>query len=62
MLLRENFSQWNPKLDGKAWLSENIISVTSVTYQIWRGRGGDHRGDSINTPTDLIHMHTRPYL
>lgn len=38
MLLRENFSQWKPKLDGKARLSENIISVSSVIYQILGGR------------------------
>lgn len=44
MLLRENFSQWNPKLDGKAWLGENIVSVTRVIDQIWWGGGDDSRG------------------
>lgn len=62
MLLRENFSQWNSKLDGKARLSENIISVTRVIYQVWWSGGDDSRGDSIDASTDLIHMHTRSYL
>lgn len=61
-LLRKNFSQWNPKLDGKTWLSENIISVTKVIYQIWWGGCDDNKGYSIKASTDLIHLHTRLYL